>query len=237
MVFLSPERFFWIFLGFGVFGFLATNPVFGGWTNHFRGNGLDSDNIRAMAVDDSNFVWVATPSAGVAYYDGTAWGSLNKNHGLADEDVHYVVVYRATNPDQKWFGTDVGVSLYEDTAWTNYDTTDGLVGRPVISIFIDNAGNKWFGTAFSGVSKFDGASTWTTYDTSNGLPENTVTAILQDSGGNFWFGTDKGLAKFDGVSTWTVFDTANSGLLDNQVNDLALDSNENLWIGTNGGLN
>jgi hypothetical protein len=64
----------------------------------------------------------------------------------------------------------------------------------VISIAIDGEGNKWLGTQFGGVAKYDGTD-WTVYNPSNsGLPNNDVRSIAIDNEGNKWFGTDGGVA-------------------------------------------
>ncbi len=59
----------------------------------------------------------------------------------------------------------------------------------VLSIAIDDQGNKWFGTNYGGVGKFDDIN-WTVYNTSNsGLPEDIVYSIVIDALENKWFGT------------------------------------------------
>jgi len=84
--------------------------------------------------------------------------------------------------------------------WRNYTTADGLADNFVMSIAIDGAGHKWFGTG-GGVSEFDG-STWTTYTTADGLADNWVRAIAIDGAGHQWFVTGSGVSEFipDGVS-------------------------------------
>ena len=82
-------------------------------------------------------------------------------------------------------------------SWITYNTSNsGLAANSVDAIAIDALGNKWFGTAASGVSKFDGTN-WTTYNTSNsGLAFNIVFAIAIDASDNKWFGTSGGISKF-----------------------------------------
>ena len=64
----------------------------------------------------------------------------------------------------------------------------------VISVAIDNNGNKWFGTggAGGGVAKFDNTN-WTVYTgTNSGLPYDYVLSIAIDASGKKWFGTEGG---------------------------------------------
>jgi hypothetical protein len=126
---------------------------------------------------------------------------------------------------------------FSQTRFIIYDTSNsGLPDNKVYAIAIDTQSNKWIGTAFGGLAKFDGVN-WTVYKTSNSnLPANTVTEIVIDGQGNKWIGTDGGgLAKFDGMS-WTVYNRSNSGLPSNNVTAIAIDGQGNKWIGTRGGL-
>lgn len=70
-----------------------------------------------------------------------------------------------------------------------FDSTNSVFfDNGIITIAIDESGNKWIGTYF-GLVKFDDTN-WTVYTPLNsGLPENTVTSIVIDGFGNKWIGT------------------------------------------------
>ncbi len=70
----------------------------------------------------------------------------------------------------------------------NFSTTDGLTLNTIISSFRDKKGNLWFGTAGSGVSRYDGKS-FTNYSAEQGLASNYVSGMLEDKSGNLWFAT------------------------------------------------
>jgi hypothetical protein len=87
--------------------------------------------------------------------------------------------------------------------WTVYKRSNsGLPSNDVRAIAIDGQENKWIGTYWGGLAKFDGVR-WTVYNTSNsGLPDDVVLSIAIDGQGNKWIGTGGGgLAIFreDGV--------------------------------------
>jgi len=119
----------------------------------------------------------------------------------------------------------------------------GLPHNQVTSIAIDAEGNKWFGTFYGEVVKFDNAN-WTVYNSTNsGLPgEYRISSIAIDAQDNKWFGasftpnlgTGGGLVKFDNTN-WTIYNRSNSGLPNNTVTAIAIDSLGNKWIGTRGG--
>jgi ligand-binding sensor domain-containing protein len=128
-----------------------------------------------------------------------------------------------------WIGTWGGglVRLNKMTGeFIIYDKwNSGLPDNDVRAIAIDAQGNKWIGTYWGGLAKFDGVN-WTVYNTSNsGLPYNRVTAIAIDGQGNKWIGTPGALAKFDGVK-WTIYPVG--------VDALAIDGRGNIWIASAG---
>ncbi len=121
--------------------------------------------------------------------------------------------------------------------WITYDSSNsGLPENYVPSIAIDNFNNKWFGTVYSGVAKFDNTS-WNVFNSSNsGLAAHNVQCIYIDSLNNKWFGSGwlGYISKFNDF-TWTVYDSASSGgILVNYVgtNDIIVDKNGDLLIGT-----
>ncbi len=109
-----------------------------------------------------------------------------------------------------------------------YNRGNGLAENSVRYITVDHLGRKWFGTAFSGVTVWDGVNS-TSYDTLNsGLISNFTTCIADDKSGKVWIGTIYGLSVFDGVG-WTNYDTS---VLKDGVTALAIDDSGKAWIGT-----
>ncbi len=134
--------------------------------------------------------------------------------------------------DALWVATTGGIVRWNISDSTNikYTTVNGLSDNAVKDIFVDNDGNKWFGTK-EGVTMYDG-SDWITYNTSNsGLPDNIVYAITQDNDGNYWFGTGNGCAKFDGT-TWTAHINL-GGVTNVAVRGIAVDTLNHIWTANN----
>jgi len=88
-------------------------------------------------------------------------------------------------------------SFLRSREWTVYNTSNSnLLSKYVNAIAIDRQGNKWIGTHWRGLAKFDGVN-WTVYNASNsGLPYNYICAIAIDGRGNKWIGTLKGIAVY-----------------------------------------
>ena len=79
----------------------------------------------------------------------------------------------------------------------------GLPHNQVTSIAIDAQGNKWFGTFYGEVVKFDNVN-WTVYDSTNsGLPgEYRISSIAIDAQDNKWLG-----ASFSpNLATWRIYE-------------------------------
>ena len=138
--------------------------------------------------------------------------------------------------DKIWIGSTGGVIVRDLKGGMieEYTKLSGIASNNIRSVAVDEQGNKWFGTAGSGVSKFDG-STWTTYNISNsGLVHDFVISVTIDIEGNKWFGTvGGGVSKFDGT-TWTTYNKDNSGLTSNTILSIAIDGEGNKWFGTQG---
>ncbi len=124
------------------------------WNNYTVADGLVDNDIRAIAIDSVNNVWIATYGGGVSEFSDSA-GCCNNYYqsyeGLASNFVNSVAIDSQGN---KWFGTEEGgVSMFDGTYWTTYNTSNGLPDDDINSIAIDSKGNKWFGTEVNGVSK------------------------------------------------------------------------------------
>lgn len=115
-----------------------------------------------------------------------------------------------------------------------------LPHNEITAMAIDAQGNKWFGTYFGEVVKFDDIN-WTVYTKSNSkLTGDFIKSIAIDNQDIVWIGTvdlnnsfKSELVKFDNTN-WTVYNNSNSGLPYAGITDIAIDGHGNKWIGTEG---
>ncbi len=128
-------------------------------------------NVRALAVDDNNRVWIGSQK-GLVVYDNP--GSL---FDQSIYDAEPIIILDEGIP-KKLLGELV-----------------------VNSIIVDGANNKWFGLETSGViyTNPNGQETLAQFDTSNSpLPSNNIKKIAVDvASGKVYFGTDKGIVAYD----------------------------------------
>ncbi len=221
------------------------------WRNYTSADGLASDSVYAIAIDENGHKWFGTGN-GVSEFDGLTWTNYTPADGLASNYVQSIAIDRNGN---KWFGTSsYGLSKFDGTNWTTYNTSNsGLPDNDVRTLGVDRAGNLWAGTYYGGAVKFDGA-TWTSFTPSNsGLRGHRLEDIAFDSAGHVWFSSlepasahptglvapmwayAQGVQEFNGAN-WTSYDTSNSGLVADWVWDIAIDSLGHKWFAAWGGV-
>jgi len=112
------------------------------------------------------------------------------------------------------------------------------VNSGIPTIAIDYSGNKWFGTVFGGIAKFDGLN-WTVYNTSNSaLCDNAIYSVTIDYYGNKWIGTYNGLNVFNengivlGVNDKPSTEVTNYSLNQNYPNPFNPSTVINYWLKT-----
>lgn len=192
----------------GVAMFDGTN-----WHTYTISDGLPSNEIFGLTVDDQNDVWAATWE-GVAKFDGTAWTVpyTAYNNTIFSNHVHAIAFDSGGNI---WVGHihQGGLSQYRnaDGTWVwHTPQTSGIGGDEVHSIVVRKGSggepeSVWFGTAGGGVSRFE-QGRWTTYRVEDGLPSNEVRGLAIDRYNRVWAATSRGVAYFDGTR-WVVYDT------------------------------
>ena len=210
--------------------------------------------IRALYVDHSQRLWIATRAAGIWLLDlarGTSQ-QFRRNPGdpnsLSDdstfalaEDVHGRI----------WVGTAVGLDRLDPQSGRveQFGTRlraaaapkDGIV--KVNALHADARGMLWIGLD-SGLARFNASATTFTMlghreNDPGTLPDGRVTALLEDDEQRLWVGTSNGLALLDRATdrcTAWRHDPANlNSLPDSNIVSLYQDRSGLLWVGTKTG--
>jgi len=136
-------------------------------------------------------------------YDGNAFTPFTENDGLLANEIWDV---KMDKEHKLWIATNSGVSVFDGKQFTTLELTKPPIKNPnvlfdkhrIVSIAIDQKGNKWFGTDGYGIIKYDGSG-YEHFTTADGLSDNTISELLLDSQGNLWIGTYfGGLSVYDG---------------------------------------
>jgi len=123
--------------------------------------GLPSPEVRSVAVDAEDDVWVATPG-GAAYWNGAEFRAFTMgNSKILSNNVYRV---RVDGSDRVWLLCDAGLSIYDQISntWTNYTpqnsgliaNTDATVGFYTSLDVNDAIGTALVGT-LQGLSSLD----------------------------------------------------------------------------------
>jgi len=109
-------------------------------------DGLESNDIKDIAVDQDDIVWIAT-AGGLNFWDPNAPQKVSFQYGLLSNSVNRVEIDIRNN---KWFGTSAGVSILASDAytWEHYSTDNSpLVSDNVTSFGFDlETGKVYIGT-------------------------------------------------------------------------------------------
>lgn len=181
------------------------------------------EGLGDVTVDNNGNKWLEMRQNGllVLNRDGTKTKALNtiEGNGNLPDNIVYAVAPDKNN--RIWIGTLKGLVRFDNVSSLfnsdNYDAkpiiikleggTDGNQGQvllgeqPILSIAVDGADNKWFGTASGGVLSTNpsGQKTLHIFNTDNSpLPSNFINKIkVDDSTGKVYFATTKGLVAFN----------------------------------------
>ena len=183
-------------------------------------NVANENNIRSIAVDKSNAVWIAT-SNGVFKKDSDKkiWNPilLGDQKGSA-----YKVL--TDNFGQVWIGTWKGVYLYKDNKLSFIPGTSG----PISALCLSTEG--LYAAGPNGTWLFNGHL----FINKNYTPVKSIRNIISDNNGGLWTSTDVGLYHFN--DEHTVHHYQKELLLSAYIKDVAIDEDEKTWVAGLGGI-
>lgn len=212
-----------------------------GTTNKFTWfttkNGLGSNFIRSFNEDVKGNVWIGT-LAGLSKVDVNGKAEALVLPGLYISNMAVTGISEDKNHNM-WLCTNEGAIKVNGLGYETYKVQNGLCSNVLLSSFIDNEGNVWFGSDGSGVSKLPDEAI-NNINTHDGLPGDYINCIYQARDGKYWFGIrDNGLVLMQDRSFKAYRlnpKNLQSELIDNNVNCIAEDDKGNLWAGTMAGL-
>jgi signal transduction histidine kinase/streptogramin lyase len=218
-------------------------------------NSLSHNVARALAVDQSGFLWIGTWGGGLNQFVRETDTFIRYQHDPDDPRSLSHNIVRAVYEDHSgtiWVGTMEGLNkLDRDVGqFTRYqhdpDDSNSLSDNVIWSIFEDSAGVLWVGTE-NGLNRFDPDSeTFVHYrknpDEPVSLSHNSVRSVFEDRLGNLWVGTGGGLDKLNPdrtqITSYQHDENDPQSLSHNIIHWVHEDRSGRLWIGTwGGGLN
>ncbi len=215
--------------------------------------GLASNFVRTIQIDDSGSLWFATRD-GFSRYDGQTFTTFTDNPAL--RSFQYRLTARKQGSDGLWFAARDGAFYCEngvlsflplplDKADIDLRKSQPGLNQSAYDIYAtlkDRDGNLWFCTESRGAYRFDG-STFTRVSSTD--LDRPIRAAFQDSKGAIWFGNNgEGLFRYDGTTLINVTKEKGLGNPDfakslkgkpgtvGRVWTINEDTTGDLWIGT-----
>lgn len=204
----------------------------GHFTNFMADGKLPFPTIKTIAQDSNGAIWLGASGTGIVKYKK---GKYTIYHPEGAKRVNCIWVRRN---HQIWFGTqDSGVLIYQNGKFTRLTRKNGLNTNRIRTLFEDQSGKMWIGTAGGGLNIFHKGQIVRTITRKNGLTSNIIYSFIIDKEGTKWVGTmGGGLDRIvhNKITHFTTF----QGLSNDAVGSLFEDKEGDLWIGTlGGGLN
>ncbi|MBP9104535.1 MAG: histidine kinase [Chitinophagaceae bacterium] len=198
-----------------------------------------NETIRVVNKDDEGKLWVGTSRYGIlvlndkfktiAQITDSAQG---KRTGLQSQSINAIC---RDKDGYNWIGTFRGICYIDNktfkiTTLQNHKVLDPLSTVPCETIWIDEAGNVWFGTS-RGLWCFDKVkNTLINYNEKDGLPNSLIYDINQDKLGNIYIASGGGLSILSTDGKITNYDRGN-GLRNDRCEAVLRDNDGYMWIG------
>lgn len=192
-------------------------------------DGLPSNDIRALHLDDKGLVWVGTTRGLATIQDerielplsATNWASVPV------EDI------AARKAGGLWIATsNRGIAAYDRGTLMPVALKTGLQEANITSLHVDRDDNVWVGSV-EGVYRIAG-NRIERATTAEGLSSNTVRALFEDSEGGVWVGTDRGVNRYRSGAIKAM--GARQGLEEEFVRAVMEDRQGRTWVSTSDGL-
>ncbi|MDN3666951.1 two-component regulator propeller domain-containing protein [Algibacter miyuki] len=207
--------------------------------------GRKIENIKALAYDKNETLWVGTYGEGVLYLKK---GATNFERLNAAFDIGFQALDILTTDDGIWVSDyPSGAFFYnfESKKISRYRHNPldikSISNNSIHYILEDNNKNIWFATR-NGLNKLKkGTREFIRYfenkNDPKGVSNNYIYCIHEDSEGYLWIGTNgAGLDKFDPKTGDFENFSIKEGLSGNEVFSILEDSEKNLWLTTENGL-
>ncbi len=115
-------------------------------------NGLSSNWVNAIAVDDNNFVWFGTKSGLAKYQNGSLTVHNVWNSELPSNWINDILV---SQDGSIWCATASGVVRYLNGNWQVFTVRNSNIpGDFIIAMSADSENNIWIVTSHGGIAKY-----------------------------------------------------------------------------------
>ena len=214
--------------------FKTPTPDRGRWENIDYLDGLLSNWVSDILIDDDNNIWFACWT-GISIFNGIEMMSLTPKDGIPSKPIKKLFKDSKGNV---WAGANTSksselglVKIDPDMNVTPYYFSENVPIQSIKAIDEDEYGRMIFGGT-AGLTILDGDN-FINYDYADGVGNGSVNSILLE-GNNMWLGTNIGLVFYNGKKfrTYDIYD----GLPSNIINSIVKSPKGEIWIATENGV-
>ncbi len=157
----------------------------GKWEAFTTENGLVSNSVRDIAIDDKKSIWAATDK-GISEFNGTTWKTHDMKSGLSWNDAKAI----AFDPRKGEVWVAVGeqdVNSYDGKEWKTFMS----IQQGITCIMVDTQSRVWLGGS-QGLVKYNGFE-WVYDQQKIGIPATMIGDLYRAGNGDMWFGSETGI--------------------------------------------
>lgn len=207
-----------------------------------QGNGLRSNNIKAISLDKSGNIYVGTHSGGLSYIH-TKTGKI-ENFSIPQMEAEDNSCYSLLDDGENFHvGSMVGLLLFNKTTkefrkHPLAESNPELSGILIRALYRDSSGKIWIATEkglflYTGTPKVQHLTDNLSSDFSAHI---IAYCIHEDSQKNIWVTSANGLYQYGPDIELHKHYTVKNGLINNCIYGLLEDSSRRMWLSTNKGL-
>lgn len=175
-------------------------------------NSLSNNSIFSLLLDNKDCLWVGSFGGGINVLKEEKGTSSFVQLFNQEGNRRYIRCIYQDSKGLIWVGTSDGVIKFKPegimdnplafTAYKlNLQKTNTLSSNDVKTIYEDEDGQIWVGTAGGGLNKYLGDANkegiFEVFTTGNGLSGDIVSGILEDNNSQLWISSENGISKFD----------------------------------------
>ena len=214
--------------------FKTPTPDRGRWENVDYLDGLLSNWVNDILIDDDNNIWFACWT-GISIFNGIEMKSLTPKDGIPNYPIQKLFKDSKGNV---WAGaftskkSDLGlVKIDPDMKITPYYYSENVPIQNINAIAEDDYGRMIFGGS-AGLTIMDDDKV-INYDYADGMGSGWVLSVMPE-GKNIWIGTQIGLVLYNGKKFKTY--NTDDGLAGNSINSIVKSPKGEIWIATDNGI-
>ncbi|MBC3757172.1 response regulator [Hyunsoonleella sp. SJ7] len=225
------------------------------WYSVKNRNGVGSDSVWSMFLDNENRLWLGYYENGLGFFDEhyNKFESVVRKEEGNSIHTNEIKAFAKTEEGNIWIAQINGIDILNATTGTitnvygneSSEYTGLKKGLYIEDVFIDSRGNIWVATWGDGLFFLKkGGKTFVNFNkvnTSGVLKTNKVRCFAEDGSGKVWIGSFlEGVFYFD-YSTGKIHSPsgefyAGSEVVNKDVKVMHNDSSGYIWVGTSSGL-